>query len=233
MDKIPSKLDHIKMLASISEHNRRVSASKLDSFNGELSVLGIALSILYQAATCHRRCFGGPHILESLSGRAYNLASSSYILICRGFYDEALNLMRSMGEIANLIALSVVDKSALRKWLEADTKTRLNEFSPFKIRMLLENDNSIPMYATKDWYSEFCENYTHINPSTRPNAHNEFNQAFVGGAVQKDGMKHAIIELKNVSAYIALFVAQYVDLDDLFLELTEEISGAASNYTDN
>lgn len=113
---IPSGIAHIEMIASISEHNSKVTASNLNSSKTELSVLGVSLSILYQAATCHRECFGGPHVFESLSGRAYNLACSAYILSCRGFYDEALNLVRSMGEISNLISMSAVDKSALDRW---------------------------------------------------------------------------------------------------------------------
>jgi hypothetical protein len=233
MTEVPSKLGHLKMLATIAEHNRRASASKLDLVKGDLSILGIALSILYQAGTRHRKCFGGPHVLERLSGRAYNLACSSYILVCRGFYDEALNLVRSMGEIANLIALSVVDKDSLGKWLEADTKTRLREFSPLKIRTLLEKHDPSLMYATQDWYSTFCETYTHVTPGTKPNMHNETDQSFVGGVVQEKGLRHAAGELTSVTAHIAMLVAKYVDFDDLFDELREEIRGAGAERAAN
>ena len=117
---IPSGLDHIKMVAIVGEKNRHLSTVKLEDFKSDLEIVGISLSILFQASTCHRKCFGGSHILESLAGRSYNLACSAYILICRGFYDEALNLMRSMGEIYNLIALLEVDKKAFQNWLNSD-----------------------------------------------------------------------------------------------------------------
>jgi hypothetical protein len=44
--------------------------------SAEREVLGTSLSALYQVATCHRKCFGGGHVLESLSGRIYNLAGN-------------------------------------------------------------------------------------------------------------------------------------------------------------
>lgn len=220
---IPSSLDHIKMIAELGEKNRKLSGSKLGAFKKDLKVLGVSLSILYQAATCHRKCFGGPHIFESLAGRSYNLASSAYILICRGFYDEALNLVRSMGEVANLIGLSVVDKDALRKWISADKKTRLREFSPAKVRGLLEGEHEQLLFANKDWYSKFCEDYTHVHPKTKPNAHGDSDQSHIGGFIQEEGMKFSVNELTNVCAHIAMLVSKYFDLDDMFDELCEAI----------
>ena len=200
---VPSGLEHIdKMIVRLGERNRLLSGSKLSGYKDEINVLGISLSILYQVATCHRKCFDGNHVLESLTGRTYNLACSAYTLICRGLYDEALNLIRSMGEISNLIFLFYNDNKALELWLNADKATRLREFRPFKVRELLENHEG-PMYADKDWYSKFCEDYTHVHPRTRPNVHNEQSIAYVGGFFQEEGLKYSIGELTTVCAYIA------------------------------
>ena len=98
-------------------------------------MIGTALSALYQAATCHRKCHGGSHVLEALAGRVYNLACSAYSLITQGFYDEALNLIRSIGEISNLISLSIVDKEAIAEWLSSDQKTRIKKFRPARLVM--------------------------------------------------------------------------------------------------
>jgi hypothetical protein len=223
MNGLPSKLGHIEMLGSIAEHNRKLTALQLGSQKARLEMLGTGLSILYQAATCHRKCFGGPHVLERLAGRAYNLACAAYILTCRGFYDEAMNLVRSLGEIANLVALSVVDKASLKRWLGADTRTRIKEFGPAKVRELLSKHESFLTFADRDWYSQFCENYTHVHPGTRPNVHNDSDQAFVGGVVQEAGLEHAITEIANVTAHLALLVATYVEFDDLFEELACQI----------
>ena len=220
---VPSGLEHIeKMLVMLGERNRLLSGSKLSDYKDEINILGISLSILYQVATCHRKCFGGDHVLESLTGRTYNLACSAYTLICRGLYDEALNLIRSMGEISNLIFLFYNDNKALELWLSLDKRTRLREFSPFKVRELLENHEGL-MYADQDWYSKFCEDYTHVHPGTRPNVHNEQSIAYVGGFFQKEGLKYSIGELTTVCTYIAMFMSSYGDLGDLFKELREAL----------
>ena len=131
---IPSGLGHLKILAALEAITLRESSNNLAESKTDRRMIGTAMSALYQAATCHRKCHGGPHVLEALCGRMYNLAAGAYILALRGFYDEALNLTRSIGEVSNLIALSVVDKKALREWLSSDKKTRLRKFSPSEVR---------------------------------------------------------------------------------------------------
>src|SRR5437867_5520938 len=113
---IPSGLDHLKMLAHLESITYRESSKNLAEFETDLRMIGAAMSALYQAATCYRKCYAGPHVLEALCGRMYNLAVGAYALALRGLYDEALNLTRSIGEVSNLIALSVVDKKALKEW---------------------------------------------------------------------------------------------------------------------
>ena len=229
---IPSGLNHLKMVTSIAEHNQHLSTSKMNAINHDLNILGISLSILYQAATCHRKCFGGSHILESLAGRAYNLACSSYLLICNGFYDEALNLVRSIGEITNLVSLSVVDKSALERWINSDTRTRLRDFSPSKIRTLLEKHDPALLCANRDWYSHFCENYTHVHAGTKPNVHNADNQAYAGGTVQDDGLKLSVAELTNITTQLAMFISKYVEMTDMFSVLCDAINHSTKLNTD-
>lgn len=220
---IPSKHDHLRMLTAIVEHNRRSSAEKLAPYKYELEIIGSSLSTLYQVGTCHRKCFGGPHVLERLSGRAYNLASSSYILICSGFYDESLNLVRSLGEIANLVSMSVVDKKALQGWLSADKKTRINKYGPASIRKILAKHADYTAYASDAWYSKFCEDYTHVHPDTMPNFDVESGRSHVGGFVQVENMAEAISELSVVTCHIAMIASKFADLDDMFDELAEMV----------
>ena len=86
----------------------------------ELEIIGTALSTLYQAATCHRKCYKGPHIFEAFCGRAFNLGSSAHLLTNLGFYDEAFGMIRSFSEISNLLSLSASDPELFGKWMEAD-----------------------------------------------------------------------------------------------------------------
>lgn len=134
----------------------------------------------------------------------------------RGFYDEALNLTRSIGEVSNLIALSVVDKKALQEWLTSDKRTRLRKFSPSAVRKALEQHERSLLIADEDWYSRFCETYTHITPNTKPNMHNNTGQPYAGGVYQIEGLAMAVSELGTVLGAVAMIVCKYFKFDDLF-----------------
>lgn len=183
MDKlpVPRELEHLKMIAVINQKNRTISNKHLKSHESDLRVLGTSLSVLFEAATCHRKCYGGDHVLEGIAARTYNLACSAYSLISIGFYDEALNLVRSIGEISNLVALSVKDKELWKEWVNSDKKTRIKKFSPTKVRILLGGD--IPTLMDEDWYSELCESYAHMTPDANPNMHNELQRRVAGGLI--------------------------------------------------
>jgi hypothetical protein len=223
---VPTKLDYLVMLEAMGAITQRASADVQAERATEIALIGAALSALYQAATCHRKCRGGSHILEALSGRTYNLGASAYLLIIRGYYDEALNLVRSIGEISNLIALSAVDKDGLREWLESDKKTRLRKFSPAQVRRILERQGRDLMLADSDWYSRFCETYTHVTPDTKPNMHNDADKPFVGGAYQPNGLRSSLAELATALGVISMMVCAYFGLDDLFEEISAIVDDA-------
>jgi hypothetical protein len=163
-----------------------------------------------------------------LSGRAYNLGAGAYTLIVRGLYDEGMNLIRSIAEISNLIALSAADKDAIKEWLASDHKTRLKKFSPAKVRELLNKPGQEYPHFDGNWYSEFCEKYTHVNPGTKPNLHNEAGQAYVGGAYQKDGLEKSLGELATVLGVTALMVCAYVKFDDLLVEINSLVASLST-----
>jgi len=224
---IPSGAEHLDGVVRASIIVRQQSAETLATLSDERELLGTSLSALYQVATCHRKCFGGGHVLEALSGRIYNLATSAYQLALSGFYDEALNLTRSIGEIANLISLSVVDKTALAEWLASDTKTRITKFSPAKIRKVLEAHDSGFVIANKDWYSDFCEKYTHVTPQTRPNMHTSGGSGHVGGIHEASSLKKVLGELTTIVASVSMLVSKYADLDDMFDDIASIVRNIA------
>jgi hypothetical protein len=223
---IPSGLGHLEMIACRAAAIHVESMKHLGSSSADCRLIGTALSALYQAATCHRECHRGSHILESLCGRIYNLAVGAYLLAGRGLYDEALNLIRSIGEASNVIALSVVDKEALKEWLASEKKTRLRKFTPKQVREALKRQAPILMLADDDWYSRFCETYTHVTPQTRPNVHNPGDQAHVGGFYQADGLKKTLEELATILGQVSMIVCKYFEFSDLFKELCA-IQGSA------
>jgi hypothetical protein len=230
--KIPSGLGQLKMLDDLGVIAHCQSIEGQEGLGTERRMIGTAMSALYQAATCHRKCHGGPHVLEALCGRIYNLGAAAYLLALRGFYDEALNLTRGIGEASNLIALSVVDKSALREWLSSDKKARLHKFSPSKIRKALEQQEPTLLLADEDWYSRFCETYTHVTPQTKPNMHNDANQPYAGGVYQLEGLTKTLGEMATVLCSVAMIVCGYFKFADLLEEISRILDSADDSTAD-
>jgi hypothetical protein len=174
---LPIGVEHLTMMTAISVAVSEETTSESQGHTANRKLIGTSLSALYQAATCYQQCHGGNHMLERLCGRAYNLGCGAYELTLIGLYDEALNLIRSLGELTNLIMLSALDPPKIQEWLVADRKTRLSKFGPAAVRRMLEKNGYI--CATEQWYREMSEGYTHITPATQPNLHG--GAAWVGG----------------------------------------------------
>lgn len=153
-------------------------------------------------------------------GRSYNLACSALGLMRLAQYDEALGLIRSMGEIHNLLLMFALESDSIKKWLNADKKTRLRDFSPVKVRIVIEKHGPIPV-VNEGWYSEMCEKYVHVQPGTRPNNHSEGKPGWVGGVVQPEGESKVLGELFQVSFATALGVCRWFSFEDLMKELSE------------
>jgi hypothetical protein len=107
---VVSGKEHLLRLVWSASAAQVASAETLSESEEDCAMIGTAMSALFQAATCHRVCKQGPHIFEAMCGRAYNLGCSAYLLAISGLYDEAGNLIRSIGEIANLVSLSAWDR---------------------------------------------------------------------------------------------------------------------------
>jgi hypothetical protein len=216
---VPTGLAHIDMLARINQRNRAVAQTLLQSHREDLDMFGRSLHVLYLAATCHRKCWGGGHVMEFMAGRVYNLACAAYSLICIAYYDEALNLTRSIGEAANLVALFHMDEHAFPKWVQASKRDRIREFGPAKVRGRLKAEGGV-LLMDDDRYAELCETYTHPTPGTAPNQHNEMHRAICGGIVQEDGLRESIGALAEMTTAIALYYTKLFNFDDLFEDLT-------------
>lgn len=88
---IPTGREHLLTAFEMGNVTQTASAEILQEESEVITMLGTSLSALYQAATCHGKCYGGPHILEALAGRSYNLGAAAYTLLIRGYYDEILD----------------------------------------------------------------------------------------------------------------------------------------------
>jgi hypothetical protein len=217
---IPNGLDHMIMVRNGSAYVENKTMEHLDEFKARNEIIGTSMNTIYQAATCHRGCHGGGHIFESLLGRAYNLGCSAYNLTLFGLYDEALSLIRSLGEIANLVMLSAVDGPKIGEWLHANRRDRMSNFGPAKVRRMLEAKGMEPC-ANEEWYRDMSEGYTHVTPQTQPNFHG--GVAFVGGKYEKDGARKCFDGMLCVLGVLAMYVARFFKFDDLFAEISNGV----------
>ena len=167
-----------------------------------IEALGTVLSLLDRLASCWWGCRGGDHVEEYLLGRAVSNARGALGLLRLGFYDEALTIIRAIGENANLLALFAFSAQSRESWRSIDDEQRKRQFSPVKVRLKLENiDAIIPM--KEETYSKLCEAFTHVNPRTKPQSHNPLGMPTLGGHFQEAGTIVTLNELASIMVSIA------------------------------
>ena len=175
--------------------------------------LGNLLSKLYQISCCAWGCSQGDHVLEWLTGRVVNQAMSAYRLTWAANYDEALTIIRGIGEAANLAVLFRLDSAELASWKTASRSERLNQFAPAVVRQKLEKkltSRYIPI--DKERYQKLCEIGTHPVPGMMPGHFNEIGISIVGGTLQGVGVCVCINELAYAVSLFALPVARLISL---------------------
>ena len=136
-----------------------------------------------------------------------------------GFYDEALTLVRSLGEIANLLCLFFFEKGSLEEWKKSDRDYRYDHFGPGKVRQRLGKD--LPMDQKR--YRLLCELSTHPVPELQPQAFNQHGKSMVGGiAVQQAGFLVVLNETAVLISSVVLFSALLLKVPKDVRELIEK-----------
>ena len=160
-----------------------------------LQNLGTVLSFQYRLACCAWGCKGGDHQVEWLAGRIVNQALSAHRLIRAGFYDEALMLVRGIGEMANLLWLFGKDSAALSDWRKASTGERQRKYSPFAVRLRLEELVEIGPPIDRARYAKLCEVGTHPMPHFAPGHYSGTGRPVLGCLLQPAGVYVSVTEL--------------------------------------
>jgi hypothetical protein len=210
----PDGIEDVEFTLREAERARLEFASQPEERLPSVEIIGKCLNALYQAATCHRGCRGGDHLLERLCGRAYNNSVAAYLLTTQGLHDEAFSLIRGLGELTNLVALLALDTDARAAWIKSDRKQRISEFGPKAVRKRLRSrwpHQRICM--NDDWYAELSEGYAHPTPDTWPNRHGGL--AFVGPRREQEGRNEVLKALVLVLTQLSVFVCGLFGLTDL------------------
>ena len=208
----------LDIVANACEQSRNQGKTVLKNHSVEIEEIGACLNALYLVSTCADGCTGGDHLHEYLAGRCYNLGTAAFLLIETGLYDESLNHVRSLGEIANLQSLFLSNAEFERNWRASSLRDRLRRFGPAAVRKKIKELGS-PLPMDADTYSYLCEQATHVTPGTQPNNHTADDRPRVGPQQQELGAIKAIEHLSNMLVYTALWFTRYTDNDDLFKEL--------------
>lgn len=190
MAPVPEGMEFLTFVASRERLCHESTLSERDSMGESapkcLEALGTALSLLDRTASCWWGCDHGNHLLEYLVGRSVSSALAALHVAQSGYYDEALNQVRSLGEIANLFALFTAEHNALTEWTAASKKERLSKYGPAAVRKRLDA-LGVPMPVDTDRYAALCEVVTHPTPDTRPQAYNPLGMPMVGHTFQPAG----------------------------------------------
>lgn len=173
-DQIPEGLDFLDVVAPATD------LLSPDHVRSTLDGVGTLLSLLDRLGTCWWGCRGGNHVLHYLVIRGCSTTAAGIHLVTLRYYDEALSLARNVAETGNLLWLFAVDNSSITRWMEAERKDRLREFSPRAVREAIEKLDA-PLPIDQSTYRKLSEVGTHVTPELRPQTHTDGQRPMTGG----------------------------------------------------
>jgi hypothetical protein len=183
--------------------------------------LDVLLSYLERAAACFGGCHGGDQRAELLAGRAVSSCQAALLLMTNGYYDEALSMIRSLGEIANLMAMFVSNMAKFEQWKTLDEKARRRDFSPVKIRLWLEQKG--PLVIDEKLYGFLSTYSIHPSPDTLPQDHSHHGKAVIGPFYQEAGFLLCLNELARPMAFIGVFSAKLIGVPDEIRDVVHSV----------
>jgi hypothetical protein len=192
-------------------------------------MIGRCLGLLDAFSSCAWKCSEGDHILERLVVRATNSARAAVRLGLMGFYDESLTLVRSVGEIANLLSLFSERRELFDHWKTLDEKAQRREFSPVKVRLSLEEIGT-PIRVSTTAYGELSSRAVHVNPRTSPQTFDWQGRAKGAAYFQDAGLLVCLNELARVLTFVTYAATQLSHLENSY---KKRMFIASSNLIEN
>ena len=230
---IPEGLDFVELLWKQEDECEKLTDQLTPQIGVKapqcLAQLGTVLSLLDRLSSCWWGCQSGDHLVEYLVGRAVGSARAVLRLLRFGFYDEALAIIRNIGEIANLLFLFRLDRTSLNQWQNLDVSKRKREFGPVGVRCKLEAIGA-PVPINQERYSQLCEVASHVNPQTKPQAYNLLGKPWIGAVFQLEGVLVTLNEVSIAIAYVARISA---DLAGLHKENRDAVVAAANELANS
>jgi len=232
------KLNGSKMLRAIGRYENKCqkrTEKRLPRMGKKAPVcyehLGQVLAYADMIGSCTFGCPGPTpeaHAVWYLVARTSSYGRAALRLAKMGFYDEALNLVRSIGEIANFFALFSAAPETIDEWKNSDRPYRLQHLTPAKIRRRLVAMNQRPV-MDEGTYATLCEVSTHPVPELRPQQFNHAGRSTTGGVYfQEAGFLVVLNEMAIATSLLVLFAAKVCKVPgDKFKEIARACAKCA------
>ena len=188
-----------------------VSQAEGRRFPHAVDLLGRALEVVESAACCYWGCKNPSHDLERLASRVYNQATGALRLARAGRYDEALSLIRSIGEFTNLLTLFALEPQKRVDWGNLDERERRAKFAPAKVRVAIEAKGIEPAMDSGE-YGDLCEQAVHPTPVALPGAYNPARLPVLGGHLQPEGVIVVMCSLVRAIGRCAVVLSKLMSL---------------------
>jgi hypothetical protein len=212
---LPRGMDFLRLMRALEQLSAEDTWKALPTLGKKLpaavEAMGTVLSYLDRIASCFYGCSHDDHRLQYLVGRVTTLAHSALLLTAAGHYDEALALIRVLGEVTNLLSLFDSDKAELEKWKTLRGNQHWNYFRPYKVRGRLDNLKKAPSAVDSERYSMLSSVSVHIGPDSMPNAQNDEGRARLAPRFEEAGLMVCINELARCIAIISVTATSLID----------------------
>jgi hypothetical protein len=162
-------------------------------------------------ACCHWGCKNPSHDLERLASRVYNQATGALRLALTGRYDQALSLIRSIGEFTNLLTLFALEPLTRMEWGNLDERERRAKFAPVKVRVAIEAKGIEPAMESAE-YRDLCEQAVHPTSVALPGAYNPARLPVLGGHLQPEGVIVVMCSLVRAIGRCAVVLSTLMSL---------------------
>ena len=169
-----------------------------------LEALGTVLSYLDCVASCRWSCRESSHLEEHLIDRALSNLLAAHRLLRIGYFDQAGNIIRQIGETANLFYLFMESNASYLEWQNASEKARREKFSPRQVRSRLTT-LSLPQLWDNKMYQLFSRAFVHVSPSIEPRNHKVLTAPAIGSNYRPAASLMTIMSLSTMAVTLLLF----------------------------
>jgi hypothetical protein len=181
--------------------------------------LWTCMAVLDGLSSCRWGCAGGDHVVERLLARVFGSVRAALRLARAGLYDEALNALRTAGEVVNLLTLMQEDPELLSRWRRESPRGRYAMARPTKVIKALKELGREGSSLDADKY-DLLSRIAHGNTETAPQAYNPVGVPLPGGFFQEAGF---LVVLNEAALLTALAIIPGVALIDLEADVRHDL----------